>query len=361
MTTARRARTAVLIATLAPLTGAPALAQSVPGFNVTTYAVVDNPVLLSFGPDGTLYVGRDTVASGSATAIKVHRVGLGGAPVTEIGNTTTPDPDALCLDVAGAISGVPGSVLVGGLIPPSNNSGRISAIHPDGNVVTLFESSEIDNPIELKIDGLGRLLFTEGVNNGVWVSASGEQPTLLFDMPGAANCTSYFALNQANQIYTCSCDGVIRIHASNGALIDDNFASVGSLSSIEFGPGGAFGDDLYALSVITGALARIDEAGVVTPVGSGFGGSPNLKDLGVGQGSAAGALYVSRFNTDEVLMIAPATCPGDLNGDGAVDGADLGLLLAAWGTADAGADLDESGTVDGADLGLLLAAWGDCG
>jgi len=48
---------------------------------------------------------------------------------------------------------------------------------------------------------------------------------------------------------------------------------------------------------------------------------------------------------------------GDLNGDGVVDGADLGILLNAWGTDDPTADLDENGVVDGADLGLLLNAW----
>ena len=48
--------------------------------------------------------------------------------------------------------------------------------------------------------------------------------------------------------------------------------------------------------------------------------------------------------------------PGDLNGDGAVDGSDLGLLLGAWNGAGLG-DLNHSGNVDGADLGLLLAAW----
>ncbi|MCA9284035.1 MAG: hypothetical protein KDA22_02380 [Phycisphaerales bacterium] len=64
--------------------------------------------------------------------------------------------------------------------------------------------------------------------------------------------------------------------------------------------------------------------------------------------------------------------PSDLNGDGIVDGADLGLALggatpaqpappssvseleAAWGTANPDFDLNGDGTVDGADLGLLL-------
>ncbi len=49
--------------------------------------------------------------------------------------------------------------------------------------------------------------------------------------------------------------------------------------------------------------------------------------------------------------------PADLNADGQVNGADLGLVLAAWGSADAAADLDGDGTVNGSDLGLLLAAW----
>lgn len=52
-------------------------------------------------------------------------------------------------------------------------------------------------------------------------------------------------------------------------------------------------------------------------------------------------------------------CPADLNGDGTVDGADLGILLANWGGAGQG-DIDGSGSVDGADLGQLLANWGPC-
>jgi hypothetical protein len=48
---------------------------------------------------------------------------------------------------------------------------------------------------------------------------------------------------------------------------------------------------------------------------------------------------------------------GDLNGDGSVDGIDLGLLLAAWG-ASGPADLNLDGAVDGVDLGTLLAGWG---
>jgi hypothetical protein len=48
--------------------------------------------------------------------------------------------------------------------------------------------------------------------------------------------------------------------------------------------------------------------------------------------------------------------PTDLNRDGLTNGADLGLLLAGWGTAGA-TDLNGDGTTNGADLGLLLAGW----
>lgn len=61
----------------------------------------------------------------------------------------------------------------------------------------------------------------------------------------------------------------------------------------------------------------------------------------------------------EVTYRPPAAPnPCDLDGSGAVDGADLGALLAAWGTPSPTADLDNDGTVDGADLSALLAAWG---
>ena len=52
----------------------------------------------------------------------------------------------------------------------------------------------------------------------------------------------------------------------------------------------------------------------------------------------------------------------DINGDGAVTGADLGILLALWGDPSTlpSADVSGDGRLDGADLGLLLAAWGPC-
>ncbi|MGA1632858.1 MAG: dockerin type I repeat-containing protein, partial [Phycisphaerales bacterium] len=49
--------------------------------------------------------------------------------------------------------------------------------------------------------------------------------------------------------------------------------------------------------------------------------------------------------------------PGDLNGDGIVNAADLNILLAAWGTDSPIADINEDGIVNAADLNILLANW----
>ena len=55
----------------------------------------------------------------------------------------------------------------------------------------------------------------------------------------------------------------------------------------------------------------------------------------------------------------PPANPADLDGNGVVNGADLGLMLAGWGACGnpCPGDLDGNGAVNGADLGLLLAAW----
>jgi len=73
-------------------------------------------------------------------------------------------------------------------------------------------------------------------------------------------------------------------------------------------------------------------------------GIPNDDDTGTNEGSA--------------LLLPAPDAPrllGDLNGDGVVDGADLGILLGAWGGP--GGDLNGDGTTDGADVGVLLSQW----
>ncbi|MFM9179665.1 MAG: hypothetical protein ACKOV8_00200, partial [Phycisphaerales bacterium] len=62
---------------------------------------------------------------------------------------------------------------------------------------------------------------------------------------------------------------------------------------------------------------------------------------------------------DNVRVERTVPSPADLNGDGAVNGDDLGTLLGAWGSCGATcpADFNADGAVDGIDLGMMLSAW----
>ena len=69
-------------------------------------------------------------------------------------------------------------------------------------------------------------------------------------------------------------------------------------------------------------------------------------------------------DTSGLKVVDLISCPigADLDGSGGVGGADLAILLAAWGpcpmTGPCPADLNNDGVVDAADLAILLAGWG---
>jgi hypothetical protein len=64
----------------------------------------------------------------------------------------------------------------------------------------------------------------------------------------------------------------------------------------------------------------------------------------------------------QLTVVVQTPRPGDLNGDGVVNGVDLGILLFAWGGCNpkspCPADLNGDGVVNGVDLGILLFDWG---
>lgn len=93
----------------------------------------------------------------------------------------------------------------------------------------------------------------------------------------------------------------------------------------------------------------------IDPTGWSFGLA--ARNGGIDQDVLIGDLLI-----EVTVECPPETNPADLNGDGLVDGADLGLLLSAWGRCiddPCVGDVNGDGFVDGADLGLLLSAWGD--
>jgi len=72
-------------------------------------------------------------------------------------------------------------------------------------------------------------------------------------------------------------------------------------------------------------------------------------------------LFTGFGRLDAGAAVAGVPAPGDLDGNGIVDGADLSILLGSWGICPpqetCPADIDRDGVVDGADLSILLGDW----
>ena len=96
------------------------------------------------------------------------------------------------------------------------------------------------------------------------------------------------------------------------------------------------------------------QTGSVDATGWSFGFAG--RNGGIDQDVLIGDLSISM-----IVECPPPGNPADLNDDGIVDGADLGLLLGGWGLCTSTpclGDLNEDGRVDGADLGLILGEFG---
>jgi hypothetical protein len=79
-------------------------------------------------------------------------------------------------------------------------------------------------------------------------------------------------------------------------------------------------------------------------------GSPDLRDI---------ALGVSQDSNNDGIPDECGNCAADIDGDGTVNGMDLTLVLAGWGSGGS-SDVDGDGTTSGPDLAAVLAAWGPC-
>lgn len=160
-----------------------------PGFNVQVYSNVDEPMKLSFGPDGALYVGRQ---GGN----RIHRIAPEGRSVSEFGPPMV-DPDAVLVDAAGRISGVPNSVLVGG-------GGILAAIFTNQTAAVIFNTGFADVD-DMKFDASGRLVFSDDLPR--ILTSNGSAPTVLFSPPTRSGS---IAIDRNNRIFVALADGTIK-------------------------------------------------------------------------------------------------------------------------------------------------------
>jgi alpha-tubulin suppressor-like RCC1 family protein len=101
-------------------------------------------------------------------------------------------------------------------------------------------------------------------------------------------------------------------------------------------------------------IAVLEDGSVVS---WGGGNNPVNGPSPMPAGLVRSPVHVAAKGSIAVAVMSSAR-PGDLNGDGSVNGSDLGILLGDWGSSSTTSDLDGDGTVGGSDLGILLGAWG---
>ena len=186
--------------------------------------------------------------------------------------------------------------------------------------------------------------------------------------------------------YECSgfarlCDFTANSCGASGAGNGGAFKTVGARVA-----GGVF---LLEGCTITGTISGVDGGAVHHFENSGLGvpGGLRIVDCDIaGNSSAIGAGGVRHNGPQQALVLAGSTsvcgnlarniagpfllegaasacdCLADVAADGSVNGGDLGIVLSAWGVADAlgTGDVNHDGVVDGADLAGLLGSWGAC-
>jgi hypothetical protein len=204
---------------------------------------------------------------------------------------------------------------------------------------------------------------TVGVRTGTATVTSANEAV---QNPSIPLSVSIQVLRVSNPSFSAASDSntlTVPISASvGGAAVEATF----QVSNFGFTPDQAT-MDIDAVQIPAGPFS------LVSGTAAGIGATPgtvrvkfNPAGLAAGTYTANATVQTSDENvpgatTAQVVATLSATIgggnPADLNGDGVVNGADLGALLSQWGQPGTG-DLNGDGIVGGADIGIMLANWG---
>ncbi len=207
--------------------------------------------------------------------------------------------------------------------------------------------------------GSAHASFTVIKNYADWSAAAGEHSTIDF----VTNTVQLINFQYAN-LGVLFPDGTEISYSLPSLFLQDGWGCEGSIGGtgdvhIRFlqpvtAVGAWFPGELYAKLYFQGQLIYSSPNLRTTPLTYGFGG------IVATQPFDEAVLYstTSFVNIDDILFSPPIDlAPGDIDGDGAVNGSDLAILLGDWGPGKSPADLNGDGNVDATDLALVLGAW----
>lgn len=215
--------------------------------------------------------------------------------------------------------------------------GTLNTIH--GMLSVDFDSPDFQDMYLIRIDCPTAITFKAGTDPSFGGSADFNTQLWLFNASGLGllannDVTPSMGLSGFGNMST---DGTGVVVSTPGLY----YIAISGAGSV---PVNSFGAALFSFTSPI-EVSGPDGPGGSTPIASWSGGG----DTGE---------YLIAFST--CAGFVKPLCPGDLNGDGTVDGADLGLLLSDWDEYSGVANINGIGPVDGADLGILLSNWGPC-
>jgi len=249
-----------------------------------------------------------------------------------------------------------------------------SHVHDDGTGPALYVGGRFTSIDGVEASRIARWNGTSWSAVGAGVTGSGSTPSVntmvtFDDGTGPALFVGGQTFVTAGGV---TANRVAKWDGKNWSAVGDGFANgiVWRLAVYNDGTG----DALYAFGTFTASGA--------TPINrmakwngtswEQWGGGANgtvfnalaiAGDPGVGDALILAGQFTAIGVDTRIRIAAFEGCPegvavpGDLDGDGVVNGADLSILLSAWGSADPTADIDGDGIVGAADLSVLLGNW----
>jgi len=283
---------------------------------------------------------------------------------------------------------ISGSFNIGSNNTELTNQGRIVSNTSAG--LTIDVNSDFKNEGVLEVSGAGAMTIAPGpfvntgtvtINPGRTLTRQGETYQQNSGITTANGTLSASGIQVALAGGLLSGDGVVTTSLLNntGGTIAPGFP-VGQLDlngPVTFGRNANF--DVQIGGPSRGAqIDRLAATGVATLAGTivvtrayGYAPLPNEEFTVLTASSRVGTfttvescepvLVTYTANSVKVRFPDSTGIVGDLDGNGSVDGSDLGILLSSWGPCEklcCFGDLDGDQQVDGSDLGVLLSNWG---
>ena len=250
------------------------------------------------------------------------------------------------------------------------DSGSVATVQLVVEITTTFGTDTDDDSVTKEFTGVGEAV----VGSDVPPFISLDLPSLSFDLGSADFGFQFFclpiigcqALNVSVENFMIGLDaGGVSGPVKGGVASFPNAPFVSSFDYTVSGLADIVGSNVvpevypFSTGVTTSGDNLVLQNIALEPIV--FAIPPEDLPVGIGPVTITANVDLSNATLSGLLVTEPDDCVGDFDGNGVVNGADFGSILAAWGPCSGcPEDLNGDGQVNGADVGSFLAVWGVC-